>query len=218
MHVRRIIPAAAVAVALALTACGGPSPEDVRPVLGKRVSPTETFVMPSAYELESLYDEEWSDDMIDGSEPALLARVGAIRTLREAAAEKFGPDGLARYDTVAAEYVDAKLAEAGVEAAVKKETQWPTDGVSWDQAVNHVGTTQRVCGPLMSTRTSDDDLFLNIGRDYPDSQRFTIVVWDIGGVKPVSPGLTICANGPITSYNGVAQIELRSLDPIETWE
>ena len=70
----------------------------------------------------------------------------------------------------------------------------------------------------MSMRTSDDDVFLNIGRDYPDSQRFTIVLWDIGGVKSVSPGLTICANGPITSYNGVAQIELRSLDRIETWE
>mgnify|MGYP006344436401 CR=1 FL=1 len=218
MHVRRIVPVAVVAVALALTACGGPSPGDVRPVVDELANPTETFDMPSAYELESLYDEKWSDDMIDGSEPALLARVGAIRTLREAAAEEFGADGLARYDAVAAEYVDAKLAEAEVEAAVKKESQWPNDGLSWGQAVNHVGTTQRVCGPLMSMRTSDDDVFLNLGRDYPDSQRFTIVLWDIGGVKSVSPGLTICANGPITSYNGVAQIELRSLDRIEIWE
>lgn len=98
------------------------------------------------------------------------------------------------------------------------QTQWPNDGLSWDQAVNHVGTTQRVCGPLMSMRTSNDDVFLNIGLDYPDPQRFAIVVWDIGGVELESPGLTICANGPITSYNGVAQIELRDLGPVEVWD
>lgn len=98
------------------------------------------------------------------------------------------------------------------------QSQWPNGGLSWDQAVNFVGTTQRVCGPLMSMRTSADDVFFNIGRDYPNPQRFAIVVWDIGGVKPESPGLTICTTGLITSYNGVAQIELRDLVPIEVWE
>lgn len=98
------------------------------------------------------------------------------------------------------------------------QSQWPDDGLSWDQAANYVGTTQRVCGPLKSMRMSSDDVFLNIGRDYPDQRRFTVVVWDIGGVKSESPGLTICATGPITSYNGVAQIELRDLGPVEVWD
>ena len=98
------------------------------------------------------------------------------------------------------------------------QSQWPNGGLAWDQAVNYVGTTQRVCGPLMSMRTSADDVFLNIGRDYPDSQRFVVVVWDIGGVRSESPGVTICASGTITSYNGIAQIELRDLGPIEIWD
>ena len=116
-------------------------------------------------------------------------------------------DGLCTGSTSTAPWADAP-----------SSNQWPNGGLAWDQAVNYVGTTQRVCGPLMSMRPSNDDVFLNIGRDYPDSQRFVIVVWDIGGVEPESPGLTICASGPITSYNGVAQIELRDLGPIEVWE
>ena len=87
------------------------------------------------------------------------------------------------------------------------ETQ-PGGGILWDQAVDYAWTTQRVCGPLAGGGNSEDDVFLNLGRDYPDRERFQIVVWDVGGLEPIDGGVTLCTSGEITLYEGVAQIEL----------
>ena len=91
-------------------------------------------------------------------------------------------------------------------------------GLPWDQAVNHADSNQRVCGPLAGMGTDEDDVFLNLGRDYPDPGRFQIVLWDVGGVESLPVGTTVCATGPITLYNGVAQIELDNIGPVEIWE
>ena len=91
-------------------------------------------------------------------------------------------------------------------------------GIPWDQARNHVGTKQRVCGPLVGTGSSTDDVFLNVGRDYPDPQRFTIVLWDVGAVKAPARGATVCVSGSISLYQGVAQVELRSMDSVAVHE
>jgi hypothetical protein len=112
--------------------------------------------------------------------------------------------------------VSEPVQEESEPAAPAAETQ-PGGGISWDEAGQHVGTHQRVCGPLMSARTSTDDVFLNLGRDYPDRGRFTIVLWDIGGVEPIASGATLCTSGTITSYEGVAQIELRSTNGVEMY-
>lgn len=94
----------------------------------------------------------------------------------------------------------------------------PGGGIPWNQATVYVGTTQRVCGPLQSQRPWNDDVFLNIGRDYPDPGRFAIVLWDVGAVETLSPGVTLCVEGRITSYEGVAQIELNDPALVEIWE
>ena len=88
----------------------------------------------------------------------------------------------------------------------------PGGGIAWDEAANYAGTTQRVCGPLAGSGTSDDDVFLNLGHDYPDPERFTIVIWDIGSVEPIAIGATVCTSGEIVLYKGVAQIELESTE------
>jgi hypothetical protein len=93
----------------------------------------------------------------------------------------------------------------------------PGGGVSWNQAHSHVGSVRRVCGPLSGTGTSGDDVFLNIGRDYPDPGRFTIVLWDVGGVESKPLGSTLCVSGEVTSYEGVAQIHLRSPAAIQVY-
>jgi hypothetical protein len=90
-------------------------------------------------------------------------------------------------------------------------------GIEWDQAIEHVGTRQRVCGPLAGIGTDSDDVFLNIGRDFPDPGRFTIVLWDVGGVEPVPPGTLLCATGVVTDFEGVAQIQLRSVHAVEVY-
>ena len=97
------------------------------------------------------------------------------------------------------------------------ETQ-PGGGISWDQATDYAGSNQRVCGPLAGGGNSDNDVFLNLGRDYPDRDRFQIVIWDIGGLEPIAGGVTLCTAGVITLYEGVAQIELRDPSAIEIFE
>jgi hypothetical protein len=94
----------------------------------------------------------------------------------------------------------------------------PGGSISWDDAVNHAGTTQRVCGPLAGTGNSNDDVFLDLGREYPDPERFQIVLWDIGSLAPIPLGATLCTSGPITLYEGIPQIELRSSTQVEIYK
>ncbi|TPW72890.1 hypothetical protein [Schumannella sp. 10F1B-5-1] len=96
-------------------------------------------------------------------------------------------------------------------------TAQPGGGIPWNEAKNHVGSTQRVCGPLAGGGNSDDDVFLNLGLDYPDPDRFQIVVWDIGSLESIGGGSMICIEGPITSYQGVAQIEIYDPSRIEIY-
>lgn len=91
----------------------------------------------------------------------------------------------------------------------------PGGGIAWNEAANHVGTSQRVCGPLSGIGSSEDDVFLNLGRDYPDPARFTIVLWDVGSVQAPPSGAMLCASGVISTYEGVAQMELRSVGAVE---
>jgi hypothetical protein len=87
--------------------------------------------------------------------------------------------------------------------------------ISWREAGSHVGTNQRVCGPLVGTGSSTDDVFWNLGRNYPDPGRFTIVLWDVGSADAPPLGRTLCVTGRITSYRGVPQIELRSASQVD---
>lgn len=58
--------------------------------------------------------------------------------------------------------------------------------------------------------------FVNLGRDYPDPGRMTLVIWGnhraaFPGGSPESSfptGSTVCATGTVTSYRGVSQIIL----------
>lgn len=113
------------------------------------------------------------------------------------------------------------LCEAGGSSASDAESQGsgrPGGGIPWNEAVNFVGSTQRVCGPLRSQRPWEDSVFFNIGLDYPDPGRFAIVLWGVGGVETLEPGVTLCVEGLISSYEGVAQIELYDTAPVEIWE
>ena len=88
---------------------------------------------------------------------------------------------------------------------------------TWDDAVSVVGESATVCGPLVSARydSSSRATFLNLGEDYPDPDRFTIVVWGSspqGSALLDDPpvGLETCGSGEVSLYQGVAQIEMSS--------
>ncbi|NCD20383.1 MAG: hypothetical protein EOL89_10470 [Actinobacteria bacterium] len=142
-----------------------------------------------------------------------------------AMAEQSGPDScnswtqyineetvdLLRQDGLCTSDVPAPAAEV---PAVEVQ---PGGGIAWDQAKGYVGSTQRVCGPLVNMGNSHDDVFLNIGLGYPDPERFTIVLWDVGGVEPIAPGTMLCTSGVITLYQDVAQIQQRSASSVELY-
>lgn len=103
---------------------------------------------------------------------------------------------------------DMSAAEAGPE--------WPEGGLGWDKAHERAGSVQRVCGPLMSARETEDGTFLNIGRDYPSPDRFTFIFWDVY-LEPIETGATLCGHGEIYLYNGVAQMEMWDPGALEIW-
>jgi len=63
--------------------------------------------------------------------------------------------------------------------------------------------------------------FLNIGKPYPDPNRFTVVIWiQNRGKFPQPPddyylGKTICVTGLIDEYKGIPQIEVKDPSQIQ---
>jgi micrococcal nuclease len=118
----------------------------------------------------------------------------------------------------------ARSARAGLWASSPQAGE-AAAGIPWNEASGHVGETITVYGPVVGANyaSSSDDkpTFLNLGADYPDSGRFTIVIRDrYRGNFPSAPesyypGKTIAVAGLVSLYNGAAQIEVTSPDEIE---
>ena len=106
---------------------------------------------------------------------------------------------------------------AFVSLAVSADTIHP------DQAGNHVGEHQTVCGLVASAtyaaRTGGKPTFLNLGEPFPNHV-FTVVIWgDVRQRFSYAPedleGQTICVTGRITTYRGKPQIELSNPSQID---
>jgi len=97
--------------------------------------------------------------------------------------------------------------------------------VSWSRAVDYIGNTVTVCGPVIdvyqSTASKGKPTFINIGKPYPDPERFTVIIWENNRAKfSQAPencyeGKTICVTGKIIEYNGMAEIEVKNPDQIQ---
>ena len=100
-----------------------------------------------------------------------------------------------------------------------------TDAIPWGEAMGHIGETATIEGPVIAAVYADtsngEPTFLNIGRDYPDPDRFTVMIWgDDRGSFPDAPesmyeAKTIRVTGVVSEYDGRAQIEVTSPDAIE---
>lgn len=98
--------------------------------------------------------------------------------------------------------------------------------VNWTDAGSHFGDLVTVCGPVISTsyaiNSQGSPTFLNIGRDYPSSVRFVVLIW--GEHRPnfsYNPesyflGKTVCVFGVVEEYGGIYQLEITSPSNIET--
>ena len=104
-------------------------------------------------------------------------------------------------------------------------TPIPPDSIRWDKAKTYVGEFKIVCGPVVDTAyasgSTGKPTFLNLGRSYPDPERFTVVIWDGNRANfPAQPenyylGKDICVDGLIELYKGGAQIEGTTQDQID---
>ena len=97
--------------------------------------------------------------------------------------------------------------------------------IPWQDAANYEGESVTIEGPVKGTMYADtsngEPTFLNVGMDYPDPGRFTVVIWgENRSVFPEAPedlyaGQTIRVTGTVDSYEGVPQIEVTSPSDIE---
>jgi hypothetical protein len=85
-----------------------------------------------------------------------------------------------------------------------------------------------VCGKVINVNSQETPIFLDIGYSYPNSNRFTVVVWPakLFGITLKSDpiviwekynqyiGETVCVIGFIESYKGIPQINQDILDEI----
>jgi hypothetical protein len=111
------------------------------------------------------------------------------------------------------------------ETPTTPETGLPAGAISWDKAKDHIGDRATVCGPVAGTKYGDTGrgkpTWLNIGKDYPSSERFIVIIWgENRGNFPQPPetyyyGKTICVTGLIQEYDGIPQIEVTSPDQIQ---
>jgi hypothetical protein len=89
--------------------------------------------------------------------------------------------------------------------------------VNWDEAKNHVGETVTVTGPVMGTHEIDaaHALVLNVGKDYPDKDRFTVFI--SGGddtPEDVYSGKTVTVTGEVELYRDVPEIKASAKDVV----
>lgn len=96
----------------------------------------------------------------------------------------------------------------------------PSGGIDWSQARQHIGEITTVCGRVVDSAfasgTSGRPTFLHLGKPYPQSGRFTAIIWeDNRGKFSFAPesyyyGKEICVYGLVELYSGNAQIEVTS--------
>ena len=104
-------------------------------------------------------------------------------------------------------------------------TTIPADALSWTEAKYHMGDITTVCGPVVGSHwdrnSTGEPTIINIGKDPPAPDRFTIVIWiHSRGNFPQAPeeyylGKTICATGLIYPYQGIAQMTVENPSQIE---
>ncbi len=94
---------------------------------------------------------------------------------------------------------------------------------SWQRAstvVGRVATIQgRVAGTRYAASTSGSPTFLNVGVDYPNPNRLTVLIWGenraaFGRPEVRYRGRSVCVRGLVQNYRGVPEIVARSTSQI----
>ena len=109
------------------------------------------------------------------------------------------------------------------QASPARSTAWCPNAISWKSARQSVGkrvrVKARVAGALYARGSNGRPTFIDLGYDYPDSRRLTLLIWGENRVNfPRAPermfraGTMICAQGRVSTYRGLPQIEVARWD------
>lgn len=119
---------------------------------------------------------------------------------------------------------DATVAAETTAAPTEAPTQekYP-DAISWKNALDHVGEEVTIKGKVVnvfqSTSSSGSPTFINIGRDYPNENRVTALIWEENLSNFDDPNMyldeVVYVTGIVSVYDGSAQIELTDQSQIE---
>ena len=122
-------------------------------------------------------------------------------------------------------FVLAAIAAASASSAVQQPSRVHARSIScagalsWQKARNAVGRVATIRGRVAGTRfassSTGSPTFLNVGVNYPNPRRFTVVIWienrsAFGRPEVRYRSRNICVRGRVTSYQGVPEIEARS--------
>ena len=111
------------------------------------------------------------------------------------------------------------------QTAATKSTTPTTAAILWSEAINHIGERTTVYGPVIgatyASSSKGQPTFLNVGKNYPDPARFTVLIWgsDRSKFSPAPEiqykGRTIYVYGLIELYQGSAEIIVTSPSQIQ---
>jgi hypothetical protein len=96
------------------------------------------------------------------------------------------------------------------------------DAIPWDIARDYPGEFLEIRGPVVRGFTDPDSgaVFLDLGREYPDPERLSLVIVDPsnfpGDVASRYVDRLVCARGTVAEFEGAANVIVR--DPSDLWE
>ncbi|MGD0138912.1 MAG: hypothetical protein ABSD28_08555 [Tepidisphaeraceae bacterium] len=108
-------------------------------------------------------------------------------------------------------FLASAIAAADLPATVP--STMPTTGpssISWDQAKDYVGQNVTVTGPVVGTHDFGDAAVLNVGKNFPSPDRFTVYIpadKRAGMPTDLDVGKTISVTGTVKIYRDVPEIE-----------
>jgi hypothetical protein len=82
--------------------------------------------------------------------------------------------------------------------------------INWDQTKDYIGQTATVTGPVLGIHDFGGAAVLNIGKDFPEPDRFTVYITaDKRADFPTDlyKGKTISVTGKLKMFHNVAEIE-----------
>ncbi|RMH13023.1 MAG: hypothetical protein D6701_12760 [Gemmatimonadetes bacterium] len=98
-------------------------------------------------------------------------------------------------------------------------------GVDWSEAGRHLGELVKIRGRIVGARylpaVPGRPTFLNVGRDFPDPSRLTLVVWGSNRENfPVAPeqaylNRVVCVYGRVENHDGQLEIEVDAPGDLE---